>query len=74
MTADFVEIQYQLDSPTNVYADADVTQFYYELKDATVSVPAHNVLTIAGDFNTQTEPEDAAFFLPSTRQLTVTVN
>ena len=74
MIADFVEIQYQLDSPTNVYADADVTQFYHELKDATVSVPAHNVLTIEGDFNTQTEPEDAAFFLPSTRQLTVTVN
>ena len=48
-------------SPTNVSAEADVIQFYHELKDTTDAVPAHNVLTVAGDFNAQIGPGVAAF-------------
>ena len=48
-------------SPTNVSAEADVTQFNHELKDTTDSVPAHNVLTVAGDFNAQISPGVTAF-------------
>ena len=50
-------------SPTNVSADADVTKFYHELKDATESIPVRNVLTVAGYFNAQIGPEEAAFTL-----------
>ena len=47
--------------PTDVSSEADVTQFYNELKDATDAVPAHNVLTVAWDFKAQVGPDDSAF-------------
>ena len=47
-------------SPTNVCAEADVTQFYYELKDSTDAVPADNFFLVAGDFNAQMGPVDTA--------------
>ena len=38
-------------SPTNVSEESDVENFYHDLYAFTRSVPKHNVLIIAGDFN-----------------------
>ena len=48
-------------SPTNTSDDYTVDAFYHDLKGVTENIPAHNFLVIAGDFNSQVGPEDAAF-------------
>ncbi|XP_072016984.1 uncharacterized protein [Amphiura filiformis] len=48
-------------SPTNVSDEEDVEEHYKQLNAATKSVPAHNVLIIAGDFNARIGLDDAKF-------------
>ena len=48
-------------SQTNTSDENAVDNFYQGLKGVTESVPAHNFLVIADDFNSQIEPEDTAF-------------
>ena len=48
-------------SPTNTSDDTTVDIFYHDLKGVTENIPAHNFLVIAGDFNSQVGPKDAAF-------------
>ncbi|XP_068716093.1 craniofacial development protein 2-like [Montipora foliosa] len=56
-------------NPTNVSTEADVTQFYHQLKDTTDVLPAHNVLTVSGDFNAQVGPDDSTFtYNPATNR------
>ena len=47
--------------PTNVSDEKLVDDFYSDLKGVTESVPAHNFLVIAGDFNGQLGPDNALF-------------
>ena len=56
-------------SPTNCSAESDADQFYCDLKAVIESIPAHNFVTIAGDFNAKVGTEDANFsFNPSTNR------
>ncbi|XP_072039400.1 uncharacterized protein [Amphiura filiformis] len=48
-------------SPTNVSGEEDVEEHYKQLNAATKSVPTHNVLIIAGDFNARIGLDDAKF-------------
>ncbi|XP_072039049.1 craniofacial development protein 2-like [Amphiura filiformis] len=48
-------------SPTPVSDEEDVEEHYKQLNAATQSVPAHNVLIIAGDFNARIGLDDAKF-------------
>ena len=49
-------------SPTNTLGnETEVNEFYKTLKSTVESVPAHNFLSIAGDFNAKLGPDDAAF-------------
>ena len=48
-------------SPTNSSDEEEVLKFYQSLKSVVENVPAHNFLTIAGDFNAKLGPEDALF-------------
>ena len=48
-------------SPTNVSEELLADDFYHDLSGFIESVPAHNFLVIAGDFNGQLGPEDALF-------------
>ena len=47
-------------APTNV-SDNEVKNYYHQLTAATKSVPAHNVLIVAGDFNARIGLDNAKF-------------
>lgn len=47
--------------PTKTYNDKLADDFYSGLKGVMESVPSHNLLVIAGDFNAQTGRDDALF-------------
>ena len=48
-------------APTNVSDDEEVKNYYHQLTAATKSVPAHNVLIVAGDFNARIGLDNAKF-------------
>ncbi len=48
-------------SPTNVAPSEEVEKFFEELAAVVRDVPAHNFLTILGDFNARLGPADAPF-------------
>ena len=48
-------------SPTNVSDDEEVKNYYRQLTAATKSVPGHNVLIVAGDFNARIGLDIAKF-------------
>ena len=48
-------------SPTNSSSDDDINYFYNGLRSVMENVPAHNFLTIPGDFNAKFGPDDAKF-------------
>jgi|TARA_B110001454_G_scaffold215734_1_gene237708 exonuclease III len=48
-------------SPTNCSDEAEVDHFYSDLKSVTENIPAHNFVTVAGDFNAKLGPEDVKF-------------
>ena len=48
-------------SPINNSSDDDINDFYLGLRSVIENVPAHNFLTIPGDFNAQLGPNDAKF-------------
>ena len=48
-------------SPTNCSSDDDINDFYNELRSVVENVPAHNFLSIPGDFNAKLGPDDAKF-------------
>ena len=48
-------------APTNVFDDEEVKSYYHQLTAATKSVPAHNVLIVAGDFNARIGLDNAKF-------------
>ena len=48
-------------SPTNSSSDDDINDFYNGLRSVMENVPAHNFLTIPGDFNAKLGPDDAKF-------------
>jgi len=52
-------------SPTNTSAPEEVESFYDDLGDLIRDVPAHNFLTVLGNFNARLGPEDARFTLHS---------
>ena len=48
-------------SPTNVSDEAEVNAFYSSLSRATLDIPAHNFLVVAGDFNAQLGLDNVQF-------------
>ena len=48
-------------SPTNVTSEDEVTDNFNELNETVKSIPAHNFLTIAGDFNSRIGLDNAKF-------------
>lgn len=48
-------------SPTNVSEESDVDTFYQDLRGVVESVPAHNFLVVAGDFNSHVGRHDVPF-------------
>ena len=48
-------------SPTNSSSDDDINYFYNRLRSVMENVPAHNFMTIPGDFNGNLGPDDAKF-------------
>ena len=48
-------------SPTNCSSDDDINDFYNELRSVVENVPAHNFLSIPGDFNAKLGHDDAKF-------------
>ena len=48
-------------SPINTSSDDDINDFHNGLHSVVENVPAHNFLTIPGDFNAQLGPNDAKF-------------
>ena len=48
-------------SPTNVTSEDEVTDYFNELNKTVKSIPAHNFLTIAGDFNSRIGLDNAKF-------------
>ena len=55
--------------PTNCIEESEVDLFYTELKSVVENIPAHNFVTIAGDFNAKIGSSDALFsFNPSTNR------
>ena len=48
-------------SPTNCADENDVEKFYSDLRSTLQDVPAHNFLTILGDFNARLGPDVAAY-------------
>ena len=48
-------------SPTNCSEESEVDLFYTELKSVVENIPAHNFVTIAGDFNAKIGSPDALF-------------
>ena len=56
-------------SPTNCSAESDADQLYCDLKAVIESIPAHNFVTIAVDFNAKVGTEDVNFsFNSSTKK------
>ena len=48
-------------SPTNCATEEEVEEFYEVLGNTLQSIPAHNFLTVLGDFNARLGPEDAPY-------------
>ena len=48
-------------SPTNVSDEDEVVDYFNELSETTKSIPAHNFLIIAGDFNSRVGQDNAKF-------------
>ena len=48
-------------SPTNCSEEAETDRFYSDLKSVVQNIPAHNFVTLAGDFNAQVGSEDVRF-------------
>ena len=48
-------------APTNVSDEEEVKHYYHQLTAATKSVPAHNVLIVAGHFNARIGLDNAKF-------------
>ena len=56
-------------SPTNCSVENEVDNFYNELKSVVENIPAHNFVSIAGDFNAKVGTPDALFsYNPSTNR------
>lgn len=48
-------------SPTNVSSEIDIKSFYDTLNETLETIPAHNMLFVAGDFNARIGPEEALY-------------